>query len=128
MPAPAFRRIPMRSIDETSGAPRAEMSSAMITGIVSSAKNSTPRKRAYVASPITISRQAHAAARSSAHGTWALEKFDGPAAIVATSVRRCSARRWASWWARRSVNRSPDPGLGSCSPDGELASLLTESP
>jgi hypothetical protein len=52
------------------------MSRAMITGIVSSAKYSTPRNRAYVASPITISRHAQAAARSRPHGTWAREKFD----------------------------------------------------
>ena len=38
MPAPAFRRIPMRSIHDTIGAPRAVIRSAMITGIVSSAK------------------------------------------------------------------------------------------
>ena len=63
----------------------------MITGMVSSAKNSTPRNRAYVAMPITIRRQAQAAARSSPHGTCAGEKFEGPVSIATWG--RGSARR-----------------------------------
>ena len=81
MAAPIPRRMPIPSIQATRGEPSAAIRSAMITGMVSSAKNSTPRKSAYVAMPITIRRHAHAAARSRPHGTWAGEKFEGPFSI-----------------------------------------------
>ena len=112
----------------TAGEPRAEIRSATITGIVSSAKWTTPRNNAYVASPITIRRQAHAAARSRPQGTWAREKLDCPATTGATSLRRCCSRSWAHWWARRPANRSPEPPVGWDEPDVSEASLVTRSP
>ena len=94
----------------------------MITGIVSSAKNSTPRNRAYVAMPITIRRQAQAAARSSPHGTWAGAKFEGPVSIAGCA--RGGVRRLSHWWARRPARRSPAPSSPGASGAVE-ASLLT---
>ena len=124
MAAPMPRRTPMRSIQPTKGDPSAAIRSAMITGIVSSAKNSTPRNRAYVAMPITISRQAQAAARSSPHGTWAGAKFEDPVSIAGCA--RGGVRRLSHWWARRPARRSPAPSSPGASGAVE-ASLLTGS-
>ena len=87
----------------------AAISSAMTSGSTTTAKNAVSHSSSQVPAAMTSSRQAQAAARSSAQGTCARVKLEGPEVIATGSARRSArtiAHCWANWWDSRSASPS----------------------
>ena len=111
-PAASPRGTPRRCIALTTGSTSAAMNMATTTGSTITIRNPRTRAMRYAAAAMTRNRHAHAAVRSTPHGTCAREKFELPATTGSGGEGRRSVLARESvchCWAIRSVSRSPEP-------------------